>query len=159
MQRDAALSALSAMQELFGSPPESIPTAADLLVVQTKALALETAASQQAELARLRAELTKLRVTEAATREFARTQLHSLSRVAASLCSPPPSRTNASASSSNSSCAAEAASGSSSAVEGHPALPTTMRKELLAVCEHVRRELEAGPLRNGVKREQSDSSA
>ena len=78
MQRDAALSALSAMQEIWGTPDEGLMSAEQLLVTQSKMLALKEAAKLQPELKELRAELKRLRASEEATRAFCVAQLGSL---------------------------------------------------------------------------------
>ena len=77
MQRDAALSALSAMQEIWGTPDEGLMSAEQLLVTQSK-IALKEAAKLQPELKELRAELKRLRASEEATRAFCVAQLGSL---------------------------------------------------------------------------------
>ena len=57
MQRDAALSALCAMQELWGVPGEQLLTPEQLLSKQSKMVSLEHAAQLRGECAALRAEL------------------------------------------------------------------------------------------------------
>ena len=125
MQRDAALSALSAMQELFGAPPESVPSVACLLEVQTSSAALQAAAALRVETARLKTSIAKLRAAEKASCEFQRAQMQLLARACTQLCHAvvqpsEPSRGER----------AEAR-----AAEG-------LRKEVLALCDAVRREIE-----------------
>lgn len=78
MQRDAALSALSAMQEMWGAPSAGVTSAEELLVAQSRVGALQTAATCKAECAALRDELRRLRASEAATRARCTQQLGSL---------------------------------------------------------------------------------
>ena len=122
MQRDAALSALATLQEFFGAAPDQVPSIDRLLVAQSQSTGLEAAAALKVETARLRAAVGKIRASEAASRDWYRQQLQTLARACAQLthaCLPP-----------------EAPREATRTVD-------SLRREVLALVEQVRRELDA----------------
>jgi hypothetical protein len=84
LSRDAALSALSAMQEMWGASG-AVPSAAELLSEQSRIGALAAAAACRVECCELREEVRRLRAAEEATRAACTQQLGGLARACALL--------------------------------------------------------------------------
>ena len=85
MQRDAALSALSTMQEMWGGSGTT-PSAEELLRQQSDRAALAAAADMRVEVANLKAELAKVRSSEAAMRDTFKTHLRSVATMCTEIC-------------------------------------------------------------------------
>ena len=90
MQRDAALSALTTMEELWGPCQEdrtqSMPCAATLLREASQSAALAAAAELRTAAAQMRAELRRLRAAEAAARTLTTDHLRAFAVTCTEMC-------------------------------------------------------------------------
>ena len=124
MQRDAAMAALTTMQELYGTPQDQIPLVSQLLEEQGRLAAITAAAELKGETVKLKVQLAKIRHAEAAQRETQREKILTLARACTQLC--------------HAVCQphdhGRSERESQRAVEG-------LRREVLALCDHVRRDL------------------